>query len=59
MISRLVYVCCDRCGLPTEMDDMADDAKEARLRARRRGFVRTNGPKREDLCPQCVAPASR
>lgn len=66
MISRLVYVTCDRCGAPADMDAMADDAAEARLRARRHGFTRTSAgggvPKREDLCPKCsasAAPASR
>ncbi|MEU0078419.1 hypothetical protein ABZY58_11030 [Micromonospora tulbaghiae] len=62
MISRLVYVCCDRCGLPADMNAMADDAREARLAARRFGFVRrrpAGTSKPEDLCPKCAAGASR
>lgn len=59
MISRLVYVCCDRCGMPAGGDEcMADDATEARKLARRVGFARkpsASGPKREDLCPRCIS----
>lgn len=57
MISRLVYVCCDRCGTPAS-DGVVGDAKEARAIAKRQGFTRKPHPDPAmvgtiDLCPKC------
>lgn len=57
MISRLVYVCCDGCGLPAGGgDDMCADAVDARKRATQLGFVRvpSDDGKPKDLCPDCA-----
>lgn len=58
MISKLVYVCCDRCGVPAD-DGTLDGAREARAVARHRGFTRkpnagAAGPRMLDLCPECT-----
>lgn len=58
MISRLVYVSCDRCGVPAD-EGTIDGAKEARAVAQRRGFVRVPHPDPAmvgtmDLCRECA-----
>lgn len=59
MICRMVYVACDRCGIPAGgSEDMQDDAVDARRRAKRLGFVRVAAVSTpggfEDLCPGCA-----
>lgn len=52
MISHFSYVTCDRCGSP---GPEADNAKEARLLARRQAGFRTRGGKNAyDLCSLCA-----
>lgn len=62
MISQLVYVRCDRCGTPAgDGDDMRDDARTARARAKALGFTRVHssrvidvdGLRMLDICRTC------
>jgi hypothetical protein len=55
MISKLLYVSCDECGVPAgTADTMAETAPGARLMARGWGFVRRKINDRwRDLCPEC------
>ena len=46
-IAHLTYVRCDRCGNPAQP---GDDAREARVIARREGFQRLDG---QDVCTRC------
>lgn len=55
MIRTMVYVGCDECGDPIGgTNGMADDAREARVRARNAGAarIRRNGML-VDLCHRC------
>lgn len=55
MIAHFSYVMCDHCGNPAEI---ADDAKGARVLAKKSGWKRVVLPEtgeRVDRCPSCYA----
>lgn len=63
MITTLAYITCDRCGSPAgTADDMRDNPKSARQRARALGFRRVHsshlpdvdGLRMVDICPVCI-----
>lgn len=56
MINKLLYVSCDRCGVPAgTADHMAETVRGARLFARSFDFKRVRVDGRWlDVCPKCA-----
>ena len=50
-IAHFSYVTCDRCGSP---GPLGDDAKEARVAARRDRWATRNAEQPFDLCAPCA-----
>ncbi len=50
-IAHFSYVTCDRCGTP---GPLGDDAKDARVEARRERWSTRNTKQPHDLCSACA-----